>query len=77
MAHSSLQIILDDVAMVLDKEAEVLIVKMWRLLTYETEENWSCEIKLFIHLEKNTNALLYMHVHAHLNLRHVSPLQCK
>uniref|UniRef100_A0A1A7WMS2 PWI domain-containing protein n=1 Tax=Iconisemion striatum TaxID=60296 RepID=A0A1A7WMS2_9TELE len=37
MAHSSPQGILDDVAMVLDEEAEVFIVKMWRLLIYETE----------------------------------------
>ncbi|XP_056401737.1 RNA-binding protein 25 isoform X1 [Hyla sarda] len=37
MAHSSPQSILDDVAMVLDEEAEVFIVKMWRLLIYETE----------------------------------------
>uniref|UniRef100_A0A4W3JPC7 RNA binding motif protein 25b n=1 Tax=Callorhinchus milii TaxID=7868 RepID=A0A4W3JPC7_CALMI len=37
LAHSSPQSILDDVAMVLDEEAEVFIVKMWRLLIYETE----------------------------------------
>ncbi|XP_012679210.1 RNA-binding protein 25 isoform X2 [Clupea harengus] len=37
MAHSTPQTILDDVAMVLDEEAEVFIVKMWRLLIYETE----------------------------------------
>uniref|UniRef100_H2M255 RNA binding motif protein 25a n=1 Tax=Oryzias latipes TaxID=8090 RepID=H2M255_ORYLA len=37
MAHSTPQGILDDVAMVLDEEAEVFIVKMWRLLIYETE----------------------------------------
>ncbi|TWW68785.1 RNA-binding protein 25b [Takifugu flavidus] len=37
MAHSAPQSILDDVAMVLDEEAEVFIVKMWRLLIYETE----------------------------------------
>lgn len=37
MAHSSPQGILDDVSMVLDEEAEVFIVKMWRLLIYETE----------------------------------------
>ncbi|XP_015224533.1 PREDICTED: RNA-binding protein 25 [Cyprinodon variegatus] len=37
MAHSMPQSILDDVAMVLDEEAEVFIVKMWRLLIYETE----------------------------------------
>ncbi|EDO32076.1 predicted protein, partial [Nematostella vectensis] len=29
--------ILDDVSMVLDEEAEVFVVKMWRLLIYETE----------------------------------------
>ncbi|XP_044541375.1 RNA-binding protein 25-like [Gracilinanus agilis] len=37
MAHSSPQSILDDVAIVLDEEAEGFIVKMWRLLIYETE----------------------------------------
>ncbi|NP_001116349.1 RNA binding motif protein 25 S homeolog [Xenopus laevis] len=37
MAHGTPQSILDDVAMVLDEEAEVFIVKMWRLLIYETE----------------------------------------
>ncbi|XP_034435590.1 RNA-binding protein 25b isoform X1 [Hippoglossus hippoglossus] len=37
MTHSMPQSILDDVAMVLDEEAEVFIVKMWRLLIYETE----------------------------------------
>uniref|UniRef100_A0A671L2N0 RNA-binding protein 25-like n=1 Tax=Sinocyclocheilus anshuiensis TaxID=1608454 RepID=A0A671L2N0_9TELE len=37
MAHSMPEGILDDVAMVLDEEAEVFIVKMWRLLIYETE----------------------------------------
>eukprot|EP00066_Takifugu_rubripes_P026169 XP_011615435.1 PREDICTED: RNA-binding protein 25-like isoform X2 [Takifugu rubripes] len=37
MAHSTPQGILDDVAMVLDEEAEVFVVKMWRLLIYETE----------------------------------------
>uniref|UniRef100_A0A3Q2YAK3 RNA binding motif protein 25 n=3 Tax=Hippocampus comes TaxID=109280 RepID=A0A3Q2YAK3_HIPCM len=37
MAHSTPQGILDDVAMVLDEEAEVFIVKMWRLLIFETE----------------------------------------
>ncbi|KAM8831924.1 RNA-binding protein 25b [Spinachia spinachia] len=37
MAHSMPQSILDDVATVLDEEAEVFIVKMWRLLIYETE----------------------------------------
>lgn len=29
--------ILDDVQMVLDEEAEVFVVKMWRLLIYEVE----------------------------------------
>lgn len=29
--------ILEDVAMVLDDESEVFVVKMWRLLIYETE----------------------------------------
>ncbi|XP_075904840.1 RNA-binding protein 25 isoform X2 [Nelusetta ayraudi] len=37
MAHSTPQGILDDVAMVLDEEAEVFIVKMWRFLIYQTE----------------------------------------
>ncbi|KAA0718104.1 RNA-binding protein 25 [Triplophysa tibetana] len=37
MAHSTPAGILYDVAMVLDEEAEVFIVKMWRLLIYETE----------------------------------------
>jgi RNA-binding protein 25 len=37
MAHSTPQMILNDVAMVLDEEAEVFVVKMWRLLIYETE----------------------------------------
>ncbi|CAB1335673.1 unnamed protein product [Coregonus sp. 'balchen'] len=37
MSHGTPQGILDDVAMVLDEEAEVFIVKMWRLLIYETE----------------------------------------
>ncbi|XP_052007025.1 RNA-binding protein 25 [Xyrauchen texanus] len=37
MAHSTPEGILEDVAMVLDEEAEVFIVKMWRLLIYETE----------------------------------------
>ncbi|RWS27023.1 RNA-binding protein 25-like protein [Leptotrombidium deliense] len=36
-ARSSAQSILDDVAMVLDEEAEVFVVKMWRLLIYEIE----------------------------------------
>ncbi|WAR18411.1 RBM25-like protein [Mya arenaria] len=37
MAQSQPQNILNDVAMVLDEEAEVFVVKMWRLLVYETE----------------------------------------
>ncbi|XP_035687848.1 RNA-binding protein 25-like isoform X2 [Branchiostoma floridae] len=37
MAHSVPKSILEDVAMVLDEEAEVFVVKMWRLLIYETE----------------------------------------
>lgn len=37
MAQSPPQHILNDVAMVLDEEAEVFVVKMWRLLVYETE----------------------------------------
>ncbi|MRA94167.1 hypothetical protein GH868_29960, partial [Bacillus thuringiensis] len=37
MANSEPQSILNDVAMVLDEEAEVFVVKMWRLLIYETE----------------------------------------
>ena len=37
MASSTPKNILDDVAMVLDEEAEVFVVKMWRLLIYETE----------------------------------------
>uniref|UniRef100_S4RGE6 RNA binding motif protein 25 n=1 Tax=Petromyzon marinus TaxID=7757 RepID=S4RGE6_PETMA len=37
LAHSAPQSILDDVSMVLDDEAEVFVVKMWRLLIYETE----------------------------------------
>jgi len=36
-SKSSAQSILDDVAMVLDEEAEVFVVKMWRLLIYEIE----------------------------------------
>jgi len=31
------QSIIDDVQMVLDEEAEVFVVKMWRLLIYELE----------------------------------------
>ncbi|XP_014669694.1 PREDICTED: RNA-binding protein 25-like [Priapulus caudatus] len=37
MAHSTPQSILSDVGMVLDEEAEVFVVKMWRLLIYEIE----------------------------------------
>ncbi|XP_074646948.1 RNA-binding protein 25-like isoform X2 [Tubulanus polymorphus] len=37
IANSTPHNILDDVAMVLDEEAEVFVVKMWRLLIYETE----------------------------------------
>ncbi|KAK7104388.1 RNA-binding protein 25-like isoform X2 [Littorina saxatilis] len=37
VAHSTPQSIQNDVAMVLDEEAEVFVVKMWRLLVYETE----------------------------------------
>lgn len=45
MAHSTPEGILDDVAMVLDEEAEVFIVKMWRLLIYETEAKKSGLVK--------------------------------
>jgi len=37
ITRSSAQSILTDVAMVLDDEAETFVVKMWRLLVYETE----------------------------------------
>lgn len=37
VAGSAPQGILDDVQMVLDDEAEVFVVKMWRLLIYELE----------------------------------------
>ncbi|XP_067682430.1 RNA-binding protein 25-like [Haliotis asinina] len=37
VARSTPQSIQNDVAMVLDEEAEVFVVKMWRLLVYETE----------------------------------------
>ncbi|KAK9881568.1 hypothetical protein WA026_016442 [Henosepilachna vigintioctopunctata] len=37
LAGSAPQIILEDVQMVLDEEAEVFVVKMWRLLIYEVE----------------------------------------
>nr|CAH7737221.1 unnamed protein product [Callosobruchus chinensis]CAH7750829.1 unnamed protein product [Callosobruchus chinensis] len=37
LAGSQPQVILEDVQMVLDEEAEVFVVKMWRLLIYEVE----------------------------------------
>jgi RNA-binding protein 25 len=37
LAGSSPKAVLDDVQMVLDEEAEVFVVKMWRLLIYEIE----------------------------------------
>jgi len=37
VARSSPGAIQNDVAMILDEEAEVFVVKMWRLLVYETE----------------------------------------
>lgn len=37
IARSTPKHILEDVSMVLDEEAEVFVVKMWRLLIYETE----------------------------------------
>ncbi|XP_033626788.1 RNA-binding protein 25-like isoform X2 [Asterias rubens] len=37
LAHSSAESILSDITMVLDEEAEVFVVKMWRLLIYEVE----------------------------------------
>ena len=37
MTKSSPEKILEDIAMVLDDEADVFVVKMWRLLIYETE----------------------------------------
>ena len=37
VGRSSPRTILEDVQMVLDDEAEVFVVKMWRLLVYETE----------------------------------------
>jgi len=37
MANSQPDAILSDISMVLDDEAEVFVVKMWRLLIYETE----------------------------------------
>lgn len=37
LAGSTPKAILEDVQMVLDEEAEVFVVKMWRLLIYEIE----------------------------------------
>jgi len=37
LAGSEPKAILEDVQMVLDEEAEVFVVKMWRLLIYEIE----------------------------------------
>lgn len=37
LAKSSAQSLLDDVAMVLDDEAQIFVVKLWRLLIYEIE----------------------------------------
>lgn len=37
VARSTPHSIQNDVAMILDEEAEVFVVKMWRLLVYETE----------------------------------------
>ncbi|ELT96574.1 hypothetical protein CAPTEDRAFT_219854 [Capitella teleta] len=37
MQHSTPLNVLQDISMVLDEEAEVFVVKMWRLLIYETE----------------------------------------
>jgi RNA-binding protein 25 len=37
LAGSQPQVILQDVQMVLDEEAEVFVVKMWRLIIYEVE----------------------------------------
>jgi len=37
LSKCSAKRILEDVAMVLDEESEVFVVKMWRLLIYETE----------------------------------------
>ncbi|CAK8696824.1 unnamed protein product [Clavelina lepadiformis] len=37
MTKSSPEKILEDISMVLDEEADVFVVKMWRLLIYETE----------------------------------------
>ena len=37
LAGSSPNSVLEDVQMVLDEEAEVFVVKMWRLLIYEIE----------------------------------------
>lgn len=37
LSKSPAQSLLDDVAMVLDDEAQVFVVKLWRLLIYELE----------------------------------------
>ena len=37
LTKSTAQSLLDDVAMVLDEEAQVFVVKLWRLLIYEIE----------------------------------------
>lgn len=37
LTKSSAQCLLDNVAMVLDEEAQVFVVKLWRLLIYEIE----------------------------------------
>ncbi|XP_030854548.1 RNA-binding protein 25 isoform X2 [Strongylocentrotus purpuratus] len=37
LLHSNAESILNDITMVLDEEAEVFVVKMWRLLIYEVE----------------------------------------
>lgn len=37
LSKSSAQSLLEDVAMVLDDEAQVFVVKLWRLLIYEIE----------------------------------------
>lgn len=50
MAHSLQLSILDGITMVLDKEAEAFILKCGDYC-YETEENWSRDVKLFFTLE--------------------------
>lgn len=37
LAKTSAQSLLDNIAMVLDDEAQVFVVKLWRLLIYEIE----------------------------------------